>query len=86
MVTKMSSTRRNTALILLLVVVLIASQEKTNMVVGEQGDSCVETNEGPQPGKCWGKCFRPGKCNECCKQLGFVRGKCSNLACYCCQS
>ena len=44
------------------------------MVAGETEDACVE-----------GKDASPNtKCNDCCKNSGFVRGKCSNLACYCC--
>ena len=54
------------------------------MVVGETEDACVEGKDASPNTKCFVSCFSPGKCNDCCKNSGFVRGKCSNLACYCC--
>ncbi|XP_052145544.1 defensin-like protein 10 [Oryza glaberrima] len=37
--------------------------------------------------KCEGVCYKRGKCNACCKQLGFLGGKCSllrGMLCLCC--
>jgi len=55
------------------------------MVAGVSDDPCV-LGAGKNLFECAASCFRPGKCNECCKGLapGFVRGKCDALACYCC--
>jgi hypothetical protein len=61
-----------------------AGEEANMMVAAETGDPCVENKDASPETKCFVSCFKPGKCNECCKNLGFVRGKCSNLACYCC--
>uniref|UniRef100_A0A0E0JUH7 Diphosphomevalonate decarboxylase n=1 Tax=Oryza punctata TaxID=4537 RepID=A0A0E0JUH7_ORYPU len=37
--------------------------------------------------KCEGVCYKRGKCNACCKQLGFLGGKCNllrGMLCLCC--
>jgi hypothetical protein len=38
---------------------------------------------------CLGSCWKSGKCMNCCKNHGFVHGRCSlkhGDACYCCHT
>ncbi|KAG0531361.1 hypothetical protein BDA96_04G016900 [Sorghum bicolor] len=66
-------------LVLLMLIILVAPQEK--MEVGAE-EPCIETNPFP---KCFGSCFRPGNCNNCCKDRGYTRGNCLSLGCTCCK-
>ena len=58
-----------------------------SMVARESDDPCV-LGARKNLFECAGSCFRPGKCNDCCKGLGlgFIRGKCDAVACYCCRT
>ena len=56
------------------------------MVAGETEDACVEGKDASPNTKCFVSCFSPGKCNDCCKNSGFVRGKCDAVTCYCCRT
>ncbi|TVU33590.1 hypothetical protein EJB05_25415 [Eragrostis curvula] len=76
---------RKTELLILLIVVLVAASSLEDMVTqvaaGPDGvDFCRPDL------RCFGRCFVPGKCNKCCKNLGYPNehGRCSGLACYCC--
>ncbi|OEL18831.1 hypothetical protein BAE44_0020152 [Dichanthelium oligosanthes] len=50
------------------------------MGVSAQADSCTVD---PFP-KCLDRCVRPGLCNKCCQGMGYPRGQCSVLTCFCC--
>uniref|UniRef100_A0A0D9VB66 Knottin scorpion toxin-like domain-containing protein n=1 Tax=Leersia perrieri TaxID=77586 RepID=A0A0D9VB66_9ORYZ len=67
---------------LILVTVLIASQNAMMQKCMVAADKC----NMPFP-TCVGVCYKRGKCNACCKQLGYLGGKCKileGMACYCC--
>ncbi|TVU44688.1 hypothetical protein EJB05_04137 [Eragrostis curvula] len=67
--------------LVLLIVIVIASQEDMVMrVAGVDFGPCgIFAN-----GDCVERCFKPGKCDECCKNHGFHHGKCQDVACFCC--
>ncbi|CAN6230633.1 unnamed protein product [Urochloa humidicola] len=69
-------------LMLVVTVILLASHGASSIVGAGADDSC-----GNSPYlTCATRCFQSGRCNECCKERGFVRGKCVALGCYCCGS
>ncbi|TVU03816.1 hypothetical protein EJB05_00800, partial [Eragrostis curvula] len=67
--------------LILLLVILVTSYDE-NMIV--QAGAQLVCGKFFAEARCAFRCLKPGNCNECCKKLGFNHGKCSVLACYCC--
>ncbi|KAG0543186.1 hypothetical protein BDA96_02G168400 [Sorghum bicolor] len=81
MMMKMSSTKRQQTFcvmfLLMLTILLISSQD--NLGANAQ-DDC----DGGDT--CFARCLVRGKCDRCCKQKGYLHGKCSSLTCFCCHN
>ncbi|TVU46537.1 hypothetical protein EJB05_06078 [Eragrostis curvula] len=83
---EMMMSRKNLVLpLILLILILVAShgridaKEDTVVQVGS-----VDASPCGEEIRCLARCFSPGKCNQCCKNNGYSRGKCKTLACFCC--
>ncbi|KAG0522185.1 hypothetical protein BDA96_07G015000 [Sorghum bicolor] len=80
----MAATKNNLLFpFLLLAMVLVASHEGNKMLVG------AETCESIADDSCGGHpiflCLDADKCDDCCRDKGYNRGKCNFLSCDCCK-
>ncbi|KAL6629321.1 hypothetical protein ACP70R_029086 [Stipagrostis hirtigluma subsp. patula] len=74
-----TATRKKQLLPSLLLVILVVAASEVEVVAGETCDT-----EFPM---CVGVCVTRGKCGRCCRQLGYLGGKCDfwrGMACRCC--